>query len=522
MSKPFTFRHANQLSGALVLLAISLFIVGIFLAGQSQRWFEGTFTVHARFLAQDGSASDEGGFGLQAGNEVRFQNGLVGRVGEFYPTPQGHMRTTFIIQNRYRPYISTHVVGRVKKKFGVAGDSFVEIDRTEGPPIQPNDVITCTKDLELMESAQTVLKEVQTTALPMLSDVQQSLSRVNVLLGLLEKGEGLAGAVLTDGDLTEDVRTSLANVNQLLVDSQETLADTRLLIQGMQKHWLLRKYVNRARALDPLVPCRMSNREVQSYSRRLRRRLDAARSADGAAEIARTAYNLSICHLAASDPVTAARLAREAERGAQKAGVNPTSSLALRGEIQRQAGDLDGAEAQLARARTTANTAPSEARLLLAVLAGHVACDRGNPETARHTGQAIETAIRSVDSPASLGNGERIIGRILLMQGQPEAAASAFSRAATQFRKSNLLFEMARCLEDAGHAYGASGANEQAVDHCLRAARSLLAQGERRAAAPPIARAAFWGKDLPEDTPVRLQALEMADQLITRNPPNGG
>ena len=55
MSKPFKFRYASEIAGTFVALAVLLLVAGVFVAGKTQGWMEGTFTLKTTFETDEGS-----------------------------------------------------------------------------------------------------------------------------------------------------------------------------------------------------------------------------------------------------------------------------------------------------------------------------------------------------------------------------------------------------------------------------------------------------------------------------------
>lgn len=254
MDKKFKFRYANEIAGGFVLTAVVLCLLGIVSAGRYQGWFEGKFSLKAIFVNSDGSPSKEGSFGLQEGNEVKIMNTKAGRVGKIMPISGGRMQATFIIQNRFKPFVSKDSVAMVQKIFELAGDAFVEIKPGKGATVGDGDVIECRKDEEMMVSAKNMLKKFENDILPMTEDVKQTLKHINGIAGSIEKGSGLAGTVVKDDEFAGDVRKMVKNMNALSSEAQSTLVETRKLVEGMQKHWMFRKYVEKTKEAELLVP----------------------------------------------------------------------------------------------------------------------------------------------------------------------------------------------------------------------------------------------------------------------------
>jgi phospholipid/cholesterol/gamma-HCH transport system substrate-binding protein len=285
MPKPFKFRYVNEITGAFVLLVVAALVVGIFVAGRAQKWFEEIHEVNIKF-------PEEGSFDLQRGAEVRILGALVGSIEEISVADDGEMSGILRIRGKFIRFVRTDSRAIAKKKFGVAGDAFLEITKGNGDPWPEESVLKVEKDTEITELIQEVIERVEEVALPAIEQVQKALEEytnlaadlrdregnLQQLLGhlsnladSLEKGEGTVGQLLRDPSLAEELRAiaakvddSLAEVTKILEDvrastgvvkdemqdvpgimlqTRATMRETEKLIEALQRHWLLRKYV---------------------------------------------------------------------------------------------------------------------------------------------------------------------------------------------------------------------------------------------------------------------------------------
>jgi phospholipid/cholesterol/gamma-HCH transport system substrate-binding protein len=196
----------------------------------------------------------------------------------------------------------------IKKKFGVAGDSFFEITRGEGQPLpEKNASIVCNEQFQsVLESA---IEEIRREALLVLKKVnggldtwtklgadlgetRQHLDQLTVRLenmaAGIEAGKGTVGKLITDTALADEAQKLLARANEamselqgvvtnlnvaaarlpvitgavageakdlpgLVQKTQTLMRELERLIEAMQRHWLLRKYVNQTNP-PPLRP----------------------------------------------------------------------------------------------------------------------------------------------------------------------------------------------------------------------------------------------------------------------------
>lgn len=312
MTKPFKFRYVNEIAGSFVLLIAILLVTGVFVIARAQGWFKPEYTLRVK-LPPEGSA------GIQKGAEVSILGTPVGRVFEVIVNDDGSMETVLKIKESFTRFIRADSKAVLKKKFGVAGDAFVEIIRGSGQPLPDNSVLPAMaqKDAEIVELLQELVSRLQDSVLPILDQVQkavveytglaadmrkpdghlqqilahieevvnglqkpdghlqQILARVEEVANGLQKGEGTAGKVLKDpatvdgvneairsinGSLSElrgilaDVKKTTENLPETAMQTRATLREAEILIEGVQKHWLLRSYVEPPQAAPALIP----------------------------------------------------------------------------------------------------------------------------------------------------------------------------------------------------------------------------------------------------------------------------
>ena len=227
MDKTFKFRFVNEITGVFVLLAIAVLIAGIFLAGRAQGLFEPKLQLHTVFQAE------EGAYGLKKGSEVRIRDTIAGSVIRINPTAEGTIEATFELKASFHGFVRTNSVAVVKKTLIVAGDSFVDISigNRQFPLMPDGGLIVCTLDKDITKQAMLVLDELRAKLLP-------TLDKVNAVLDELP-----ALTVQTRKTLYEGEILLREDVPGLLIQAQDTLRSSQVLIEGLQRHWLLRKYI---------------------------------------------------------------------------------------------------------------------------------------------------------------------------------------------------------------------------------------------------------------------------------------
>src|SRR5436190_23720543 len=148
MEQRFKFPHVHAITGTFVLVVLAVLVAALVFAGRSQRWFIGNVTLQI-FLPEEGAA------GIRQGSEVYFLGTLMGTVSDVSVDPAGRMEARVHIRRDFFLFVRADSSAVIKKKFGVAGDSFFEISRGHGQPLpEKNASIICREQLpSALESA---------------------------------------------------------------------------------------------------------------------------------------------------------------------------------------------------------------------------------------------------------------------------------------------------------------------------------------------------------------------------------
>ena len=161
----------------------------------------------------------------------------------------------------------------------------MEITQGRGPERELEMPLVVSKDTEITEIAQDILKRLQETTVPAIEEytalaadlrstngpLMKLLAHLEQITAGLERGEGSAGQLLRDPTAANEIQRILAEVKDILADvkaatvqlppvagrvardtedmpgvmlqTQETLREAERLIEGIQQHWLIRGYV---------------------------------------------------------------------------------------------------------------------------------------------------------------------------------------------------------------------------------------------------------------------------------------
>jgi hypothetical protein len=549
MNREFKFRHANEIAGLFVIGAVVLFVLGIVFAGRSQGWFEPRFTLNVVFDTAEGS------FGLQEGAPVMVRNTQAGRVGPVLPTEDGLMGTTLVLKERFRPFITTDSIAKIKKKFGVAGDAYVDIARGHGEVIADEAYITCEKDEELIETAQKMLAEVQTNIMPILSQAEAIITSVASILDQVDTGKGVAGAAIGDSEMRDDITAMVANLEAITANAEktigtvdtmmsndvarivanvgelsarsvalmdqdvprlteetltlqgeltQTLAETRRVIEGLQRHWLLRKYIKHDSPRRYLVPTVAGKAETEG-DQDLEDALALARQSDNPEQIRLAAYNLAVEALANEQPLIAEKRLQEIRFSARLENEDLSAQeTLLAAEIARQKQNFDAAASMALD--VLAQSGGRHERILHAeasLLLTAIYAEGGNLDAADASLKQAEDAVERVEtvSPLFLASLSGLKGQVAEGNGDVMSAAAAYATQAALLRDAGRFAAMTRAQTKAASLYSTLGLSNSSATYYLRAASALLARGEEEAASELLAAA-------------RIQADFSGDELL--------
>jgi phospholipid/cholesterol/gamma-HCH transport system substrate-binding protein len=308
MEERFKFRHVHAITGTFVLVVVVVLIAAVVWTGRSQRWFKGN--VSLRIVLPEAGAA-----GIREGSEVYFLGTLVGSVSDVNVETTGRMQAQANIRRDFFRFVRADSSAVVKKKFGVAGDSFFEITRGQGPPLPEQHASILCKE-QFQSALEAAVEEVRHDALLVLKktsagldtwtklgadlgETRQHLDQLTVRLEKMaagiEAGKGTVGKLIADTALADEAQKLLARANEtmselqgmvtnlnvavtnvqngaarlpeitdavakeakdlpgLVQQTQTSMRELERLIEAMQRHWLLRKYVNQTNP-PPLHP----------------------------------------------------------------------------------------------------------------------------------------------------------------------------------------------------------------------------------------------------------------------------
>jgi phospholipid/cholesterol/gamma-HCH transport system substrate-binding protein len=309
MRNRFKFRHVNELVGVFVLGVVALIIIGVIFSSHSQRWF-------ARKFAFDVLLPQAGTSGLRRGDEVFILGVSAGLVDDVIVKEDGRVKAHVKMRRDFERFVRTDSSAAIKKAFAVAGDSFMEISAGSAQPLpQKNPTIICIPSEDSLGRIEKIVADLHAELIPVVKktavgleqwttlggELQRTTKQLSGLLGRwdrlsegLEQGKGTVGRLLTDNTLAEESQQLLARANEamsqfqlmatnlnaavtniqsgaarlpeiadaianeakdlpgLVQQTQVSMAELERLIEALQRHWLIRRYVKKSDLEPPI------------------------------------------------------------------------------------------------------------------------------------------------------------------------------------------------------------------------------------------------------------------------------
>jgi phospholipid/cholesterol/gamma-HCH transport system substrate-binding protein len=303
MQPRFKFRHVNEWVGFFVLGVVALVLTGIVFSSHSQRWFGRKFSFDV-LLPQAGTS------GLRRGDEVFILGVSAGLVDDVKVQDNGRVKAHVKIRRDFERFVRADSTASIKKAFAVAGDSFMEISTGTGAPLQGDSpTIVCLASEDSLGRMEKIVSDLQAELIPLVQKAGAGLEEWTALgadlktAGLelsglfarwerltiaLEKGEGSVGRMLTDPSMANDIDELLGRANLAMMQFQTmatnlsaaatniqagaarapeiadalanemkdlpglvhqtrtSMVELERLIEALQRHWLVRKYVDPA------------------------------------------------------------------------------------------------------------------------------------------------------------------------------------------------------------------------------------------------------------------------------------
>ena len=243
-------RYLHRLVGLFVIGAVVLAFVGLFQSGRIERWLNPLQPVKV-ILPQEGL------HGLSAGADVQILGTEAGHVEQIVIEPDQQIHARVLIRRDMRPFVRQDSNAFIRKRFGVAGDSYLQVTRGFGEELDwEYAVLEAEVDSTATDMLQRTLTELRDEALPLLQqtrravgtyadvgeqikdpegEVQSTLDSVAQVAARLRGKEGLAGRLINDETLANEAQALFERLNRRLAEIEPVLRELKGTVANVKQ-----------------------------------------------------------------------------------------------------------------------------------------------------------------------------------------------------------------------------------------------------------------------------------------------
>jgi phospholipid/cholesterol/gamma-HCH transport system substrate-binding protein len=206
-------RHTDRWVGLLVLVAALLFLGALLQRGMLREWFAASPTLIV-LLPEQGTA------GLGQGAAVEVLGTSAGTVRRVTVRPDRRLSAEVRVEEDATVFIRQDSTAVIRKRFGVAGAAYLDIERGTGEPLHwdgPSPpIIEASSERAPTETVGELLDQLQARLLPVLESVERGTRSFAIAMERLERGEGSVGRLLTDDTLAREAEDAARRVTAVL------------------------------------------------------------------------------------------------------------------------------------------------------------------------------------------------------------------------------------------------------------------------------------------------------------------
>lgn len=221
MRGPARFPHVNEAVGALVLAALTLFVVAVLQAGVLGPLLRPALTLRV-ILPPEGTA------GLSAGASVEVLGTRAGQVRRIVIDPRQQLYADVRLDQGMDVFVRRDSRVFIRRQFGVAGAAFLEITRGTGEPLDWDyAVLEVTREQAPTETLGELIEDLRNRLLPVFDDVGRITRSAAEITALIARGQGTVGRLLADDTLVRELETAAAQLDRTLAEANLVVADVR-------------------------------------------------------------------------------------------------------------------------------------------------------------------------------------------------------------------------------------------------------------------------------------------------------
>jgi phospholipid/cholesterol/gamma-HCH transport system substrate-binding protein len=201
-----------------VLVAVLVLVGAILQAGLLGHWFQPTSRLRIVL-------PDTGGSGLAIGGDVEVLGTHAGSIRRIVINPSQGMYAEAEIDDEIRGIIPRDSTAVIRRRFGIAGAAYVEINRGSGPPMNwAYAVMDATTERAPTDSVSALIDETREKVFPILTDAGRAMHSLATMLETAGRGEGNVGRAMVDQTLMRNAEAALADADDVAKTLDRLLA----------------------------------------------------------------------------------------------------------------------------------------------------------------------------------------------------------------------------------------------------------------------------------------------------------
>ena len=203
--------------GAFVLVGLGLFLVSVFLIGSENNIFSRTVTVAAVFSNVEG---------LKEGDNVWLSGVKVGTVKDLSIASHGRVVVELSLKGKQTKYVRKDASATIGSD-GLVGNKIVVLEPGTSPqPIEDSDTLkaSSTDDTQQLMS---LAKDIGQNTKSLTSDLSTISRRI-------AEGKGVVGELLNDGELAQELRNAVYNLQATGSNTAKASAELHALLYEMR------------------------------------------------------------------------------------------------------------------------------------------------------------------------------------------------------------------------------------------------------------------------------------------------
>jgi phospholipid/cholesterol/gamma-HCH transport system substrate-binding protein len=230
-SRDERFRYVNPLVGVFFLLTVAVFVLAALGSGRLQGWLNpGT---RIKVILPESNL-----FGLSEGADVEVLGTKSGRVVRIVIDPTQEIYAEIEIKNKMKVFVRQDSRAVIRKQFGVAGATYLDITRGFGAPMDWDyavlkaeadraptesigELINEVRDklFPVIDTAQTAIQSFQAVAMDLRDpegNLQQLLNGLETIAANIADGQGTVGRLIASKELADKLEGALSDVNLII------------------------------------------------------------------------------------------------------------------------------------------------------------------------------------------------------------------------------------------------------------------------------------------------------------------